>query len=286
MADPLFELLAPQRLTAVVDIGANPIDGDPPYKRMLEAGLCTLVGFEPQADALAELNRRKGPRERYLPAAVGDGGEHTLHVCHARVMTSLLAPDPAQLALFNEFPTFGQVVGEMQIATRRLDDIDEVEQLDFLKIDAQGAELDVFNSGRHKLARAVVIQTEVSFVPLYKGQPGLGAIDVALRELGFVPHCLAELKLWPISPLVVDGNLRKPLRQLLEADLVYVRNFTRSDDLDGEQWKHLAMVAHHCYGSADLALRAVMAATDCGAVPKDAAQSYLGILGTPKPSHQ
>ena len=78
MDDPLFELLHPDRLTAVVDIGANPIDGNPPYKRMLDEGLCTVIGFEPQAGALAELNRRKGPREQYLRTAVGDGEEHTL----------------------------------------------------------------------------------------------------------------------------------------------------------------------------------------------------------------
>ncbi len=71
--DPLFGMLQPKRLTAVVDIGANPIDGDPPYKEMLAAGLCTVIGFEPQADALAALNRRRTPRERYLPYAVGDG---------------------------------------------------------------------------------------------------------------------------------------------------------------------------------------------------------------------
>jgi hypothetical protein len=28
--DPLLKLLRPKRLTAVVDVGANPIDGDPP----------------------------------------------------------------------------------------------------------------------------------------------------------------------------------------------------------------------------------------------------------------
>ncbi len=282
MADALFELLKPHRLTSVVDIGANPIDGDPPYKRMLDAGLCTLIGFEPQAEALAALNRRKGPRETYLSSAVADGQERTLHVCHARGMTSLLAPDPTQLALFNEFPTFGQVVGRMQVPTRRLDDIEEIAELDFLKIDVQGAELDVFNSGRQKLSKAVVIQTEVSFVALYQGQPPLGAIDVTLRQMGFVPHCFAELKLWPISPLVVDGNLRKPLRQLLEADLVYVRDFSRSDAMDGEQWKHLAMVAHHCYGSADLALRAVMGASERGTLPADAPANYLKILSAPK----
>ena len=73
MTTSVFDLLAPQRLTEVVDVGANPIDGDPPYARMLLAGLCRITGFEPQEVALLELQRRKGPNERYLPYAVGDG---------------------------------------------------------------------------------------------------------------------------------------------------------------------------------------------------------------------
>ena len=50
--DPLSELLAPARLTEVVDVGANPIDGDPPYLGMLRAGLCRVTGFEPQSDEI------------------------------------------------------------------------------------------------------------------------------------------------------------------------------------------------------------------------------------------
>jgi hypothetical protein len=34
----LLDLLKPHRVTEIVDIGANPIDGDPPYKPMLMAG--------------------------------------------------------------------------------------------------------------------------------------------------------------------------------------------------------------------------------------------------------
>ncbi len=44
----LAELIKPERLTAVVDVGANPIDGVPPYRPLLAKGLCTVVGFEPQ----------------------------------------------------------------------------------------------------------------------------------------------------------------------------------------------------------------------------------------------
>lgn len=72
----LYEILQPSRLTEVVDIGANPIDGAPPYKPMLDAGLCRVTGFEPQESALGKLLRSKGANERYLPYAVGDGEVH------------------------------------------------------------------------------------------------------------------------------------------------------------------------------------------------------------------
>jgi FkbM family methyltransferase len=277
-SDALFDLLRPDRLTAVVDIGANPIDGDPPYKRMLAAGLCTVIGFEPQSDALAELDRRKGPLERYLPYAVADGRQRTLHVCSAKGMTSLLSPDPEHLALFNDFPALGRIERELPVATRRLDDIDEIEELDFLKIDIQGCELEVFRAGRQKLAKAVAIQTEVSFVTLYRDQPALGEVDMALREMGFIPHSFAEVLFWPITPAVIAGDPRMAVRQLLEADLVYVRDFSRPENLSAPQWKQLAMIAHHCYGSFDLVLRAIVAATELGALNSGASDRYSEML--------
>ena len=36
LTDPVSKLLGIRRFTAIVDIGANPIDGDPPYKTMLQ----------------------------------------------------------------------------------------------------------------------------------------------------------------------------------------------------------------------------------------------------------
>src|SRR5882672_9096561 len=86
-AQLLTAILAPSRHTAIVDVGANPIDGEPPYIAMLAAGLCKVVGFEPQAAALARLNRTKGPHELYLPYALADGTERTLHVCELEGMT-------------------------------------------------------------------------------------------------------------------------------------------------------------------------------------------------------
>jgi FkbM family methyltransferase len=259
MSTDLLGLLSPQRLTEVVDVGANLHGGEPPYAQMLAAGLCRVTGFEPEQGAFDELQDRNGPNERYLPYALGDGDAHTLNVCSTLSgMTSLFEPDPVTLGVFEYLKPAGKVIERVPVQTRRLDDISEIEHLDFLKIDIQGGELAVFKGGKRKLADAVAIQVEISFVTLYKDQPGFGEIDVELRSQGFIPHCFAAIKKWPIAPCVVNDDPRKAINQLLEADIVYVRDFAHAESMSDEQLKHLALTAHHCYRSIDLALRCVM----------------------------
>ena len=141
--------MSPSRLTHVVDVGANPCDGGkPPYLSMLNAGICRVTGFEPQQEALVALQRTHGPNELYLPYAVGDGSPHTLKVCRASGMTSLLEPNPVTLGLFPSVQPFAEVIQRVSVETRRLDDIGEIEHLDLLKIDIQGGELAVFQNGK------------------------------------------------------------------------------------------------------------------------------------------
>jgi hypothetical protein len=192
-------------------------------------------------------------------------------------MASLLEPDPATLALFDALRPMAQVVARVPLLTRRLDDVDDIAQLDLLKIDAQGSELAVLRAGEARLSQAVAVQAEVSFVPLYQGQPLIGDIDIELRRQGFMPHCFAALKHWPIAPCVVNGDPLQPLRQLLEADLVYVRDITRPDAMGDEQLKQLAMVAHWCYRSFDLALRCVLLLEQRGVLPAGTQARYLQL---------
>jgi FkbM family methyltransferase len=277
-SDPLFSILLPDRLTAVVDIGANPIDGDAPYKSMLEKRLCTVVGFEPQEKALLALNARKSDLESYLPYAVGDGSKGTLKLCHAPGMTSLLTPEPEVLDCFPIFSSFGRIIDEIPIETRTLDGIVEIPALDFLKIDVQGAELSVFRNGSKRLANAVALQTEVSFVTIYKHQPVFGDIDLALRALGFIPHMLAKLDKRMILPLHDESQPFAFMNQILEADFVYVRDFTKPDKMDSAQLKHLALVAHHCYGSFDLAAKCIHELAQRSAISRDAVAQYLAVI--------
>ncbi len=281
-SDLLSDLLRATRLTSVVDIGANPIDGYPPYKMMLERRLCRVIGFEPQESALAALNARKSDLETYFHHVVGSGHKGKLRVCSTPGMTSLLLPDQTALSHFEKFAEWGTVIGEHSVQTRRLDDISEIEDLDFLKIDVQGSELAIFGSGRKKLKQAVAIHTEVSFLCLYKEQPTFGDIDAELRKQGFIPHALAAVNKRMIAPLNDPSNPYAAMNQLLEADIVYVRNFMRSSEMTDEQLKHLAMIAHHCYNSFDLAVNCMHHLSARKAISDQSVYDYMAALKLPQ----
>jgi FkbM family methyltransferase len=274
-SDILIELLQPDRRTAVVDIGANPITDIPPYRSMLEKRICSLVGFEPQLEGLAALNEAKGELETYLPYAVGDGMPATLKLCHAPGMSSLLTPNPRILDCLALYSIFGMVTGEQSIETHRLDDISEIEAIDFLKIDAQGSELSIFRSGHSRLASAVAVHTEVCFMQLYKDQPLFGEIDRELRSLGLIPHLFTEMKKAMILPLYFENDLYRTMNQILFTDVVYVRDFTQPDNMNAEQLKHLALIAHYCYQSYDLTVKCIRDLQSRNAIASDSVTRYI-----------
>jgi hypothetical protein len=65
------------------------------------------------------------------------------------------------------------------------------------------------------------------------------------------------------------------VHQLLEADLVYVKDFIDPVVMDNEQLKHLALLMHHCYGSVDLVGRCIELLQKRSAVPADTLQRYV-----------
>lgn len=238
----------------IVDIGANPIDGDPPYACLLRSGKAEIVGFEPNPTALAELNSKKSPAETYLPSAIGDGGRHTLHICQAPGMTSLLAPNPAVLNLFHGFPEWGRVVDHVIVDTVRLDDVPETKDVDLIKIDIQGGELMALSNGTDRLRDALVVQTEVEFLPMYQDQPLFSEVEQFMRGQGFMLHRFFPESSRVIQPMIVDQNIYSGLSQLFWADAVFVRDITRLDALSNRQLLAMANIVHDLYNSVDLSL--------------------------------
>lgn len=261
----------------VVDVGANPIEGNAPYKVLLENGLCHVTGFEPQAEALAALNAQKSDAETYFSQALGAGGEAMLQLYRHSGFTSVfpVRQDIAQLVGFGRAT---QTTGEVAITTTRLDDIAEVGRIDYLKIDVQGSELVIISNGRTALSDAVLVQTEVRFLPLYDGEPSFGDLDRELRAQGFQFHDFDFLKRASLRS-ESHGRLRpRTNRQVVDGDAFYIRDLTKVAQMSDAQLFRLAILADAVMKSPNVVLFCLDTLAARGVVGPDTATSYLGLL--------
>lgn len=275
----LLQLVPLDRPIRIVDVGSSPVDGAPPYQPLVDAVPTELIGFEPNPEARAQLQPQLTSNQKVLPDALGDGQRHTLHFCRAPGMNSLLEPDPIVLEKFHLFGEFGSVLHTEMVSTKRLDDLQGVAPIDFLKLDVQGFEKTILENGRSRLRDCLVVHTEAAFVPMYRDQPCVGEVDTLLRQSGFVAHTIFSLKRWAVAPLLVHGDPRRGLNQLLDGDIVYVRNFF---DLTG--WKdaeiaRFSHILHFTYGSSDVVYYLLQELTRRQVVSPDVPRAYLELVG-------
>lgn len=238
----------------IVDVGASPIDGAPPYAALLTTTDAQVVGFEPDSEAWNVLQKTKSSNEIYLPFALGDGRIHELKVCAAPGMTSLLEPNQPILQLLPGFPEWGQVIRRLNVETRRLAEVDEARDVDYLKLDIQGAELLVLRHAGERLREACVLHVEVEFLRLYQEQPLFSDVDTFLRRHGFVLHKLQNSVSRLIAPMRLNGNPYQGLSQIVWADAVYIREFERVHELSDRKLLATAAILHDCYGSYDVCM--------------------------------
>ena len=165
-----------------------------------------FVLFEANGDHAAEL---AVCGHRYFIAALGseEGGTRAFHVPRAGDVTgaSLYVENTAHYAAAN--------LQVREVATVRLDTLVAREKLpapDLVKIDVQGAELEVLAGASATLAGASVLVVEVSLVDYNKRAPLMAEVIAAVDRIGFKCADVAELH-------------RTPTNFVLQLDLVFVR---------------------------------------------------------------
>ena len=249
---PLAKILDLEVNIDVVDIGASPSGGAPPYQFLIDNNCASVVGFEPDQEALDVLNNNKKATDIYLPYAVGDGEMHEFKHCAAPEMSSLLEPNFKVLDFFHSFSDFARVVKRQNITTKKLDEIREIKNIDLLKIDIQGGELIVFENAIKRLRNCCVIHTEVEFIELYLKQPLFSEIELFLRGLGFVFHKFVPLRSRVFKPMLVENSRTAGLSQIFDGDALFIRDFTKYDKTHPDRLLKSAIILHDLYHSLDV----------------------------------
>jgi len=116
---------------------------------------------------------------------VGAGGRAIFHVTQIDPASSLFKPNMDFLSQFVALPSMCETVSSYEVQTSRLDDVTEIGDCDFLKMDIQGGELDVLKGAPRLLENVIAIHCEVEFAPVYQDQPLFANADTFLRSIGF-----------------------------------------------------------------------------------------------------
>ena len=233
----------PEAPFSILDGGAR---GGPSDVRWRAIGDRRLVihGFEVENDECERLNRdasEKGLPHRYYPSALWSSeGPLTIHGNKAPGGISAY-PQNVELTNRWKFQNATQkfYAREMfhptgEISTVAATTIDNwsrdnaIGKIDFLKLNVQGAELEILKGARDSLAPILGVDLEVSFVESYLGRPMFADVDAFLRHNGFHFFDLFGLHNMgraesPVTSMHTPG-LNPYQGQLIEAHGLYFRD--------------------------------------------------------------
>lgn len=192
----------------IIDGGAN--NGSTTEFFLQQYKSPVIHAFEPIPELVGELKQKFAGRSNVTVHGAALGAEAktvSFNVVNNLVSSSVLNPSALNKGIHGEKMDIRQV---MEVPQVRLEDVlKDCREIDLLKLDLQGYEMEALKGCGRLLERTRIITTEIEFVALYDVQPLFGDIDVFLRSHGFRLLNLYELYTHP------DG-------QLTAGDAVYL----------------------------------------------------------------
>ncbi len=172
----------------VFDVGANQGQTSKKYRALFPAA--EIHAFEPFPDAYRVLERRNKSDQKIICNQIALGvtnGSRTFHTYEASVTNSLM---PFSDDVANLVPMATDLKKTIEVSGQTLDSYCEnqnVQHIDILKMDTQGAELEILHGATRMLSegRVSMIYSEHIFVPLYEHQAEFYEVAAELAKFGF-----------------------------------------------------------------------------------------------------
>ena len=240
---------------SIVEIGGRPLGGhtDPFYCLLDVFPGSKILSFEPDPALCDEINRQGRPGLTFYPTAIsGARGRRPFYLTRHPMCASLYRPNEDLLRLYQNFEV-AYLERVVELDTISLDDFARdygVESIDFIKIDIQGAEYEVFAGAKRALQDVVAIVSEVEFIPHYVGQKLFGDICQLLGDDTLMFHKFLGLEGRTLRPVVMNNNLDFA-SQHIWSDAMFIRHVQTIGTLSSAELLKLSVFAH-LYGSPDL----------------------------------
>jgi len=239
----------------IVEIGAHPYDGiKQPFHLLLDYfQKSQIYAFEVDKSECEKLNKLCKKGMRYFPFALGAKKEtRKFYQTNHPMCSSLYEPNEKLIKLYNNFEV-AYLKNTTNIETITLDEFlkdQKIETIDFIKIDIQGAELDVFRGAVNNLKSVLMIISEVEFIHHYVNQPLFGDVCSFLGNNNLMFHKFLGLSGRTLKPVILKNDKSFPTQHIW-SDAVFIKNILKVSELNNSQLLKLAIFSF-IYGSLDL----------------------------------
>lgn len=248
----------------LLEVGAAQIhqDKEPFYELLDYFPSSKIIGFELDKEVCDDLNANAREGIKYYPHALGEFNEKKkIYITNHPMCSSLYEPNEKLISLYNNFEV-AYLKSKSILETLSLDhflDINNINSLDFIKIDVQGAELDIFKGGKKSLKNVLKIICEVEFIPIYNNQPLFGDVCNFLSDHGMMFNKFLGLAGRCLKPITLNNN-PNIASQHFWADAIFIPDVQTIPQLDDDKLLKLSLLSsiyrspdlvHYCLSSFD-----------------------------------
>lgn len=238
-----------------LDVGARG-DVSAPWS-LFQPDSIKIIGFEPDPVEAARLSSAYPERKYYPNALWRRGGSKTFYLCEWESTSSMYPPNQAVNTQYAPKHWQGRVPKQaLQVDCVALDSILKLEDTpDFIKIDTQGAELEILKGAKKLLERSSpLVLAETWCAEIYEGMPLTHDVMAFMYDLGYQVFDLSVAAAWQHqNSRLADVHCKA---KTIGFDLLFVK---RLDKVNFQSVNELLKFAGLCelFGFRDYAIAAL-----------------------------
>lgn len=239
----------------LLEVGAVKIseEEEPFYELLDYFPSSKIVGFEIDKEVCDKMNLSARDGVKYYPHALGEFNESKeLYITNHPMCSSLYKPNENLISLYHNFEA-AYLKSKTTIETITLDNFLEtnnIGSLDFIKIDVQGAELDIFRGGKKALNDVLKIVCEVEFIHHYENQPLFGDVCKFLNGYDLMFNKFLGMAGRSLRPIVFNSD-KNFASQYIWSDAIFIKHVQKISKLSDKKLLKLSLLAA-VYESLDL----------------------------------
>ena len=238
-----------------LDVGARG-DVSEPWS-LFPPGAIKVIGFEPDPEECARLTKMYPERKYYPNALWGEASTRPFYLCEWASTSSMYPPAETNNRQYRPNHWTGRIpVKTLEVACVAMDSIVPAEDSpDFIKIDTQGAELEILRGSERLLRQgAPMVLAETWCAEVYAGMPLTHDIMAFMYKLGYQVFDLNVAAAWQHKNTVLSEAYCKA--KTIGFDLLFVK---RLDQIDFKHEEELLKFAGLCelFGFRDYAMAAL-----------------------------